>query len=259
MSYYYDNSKHNIVRARLNSASQSVVGVAEASSELYSEFLGEDANNDMWIRSFLITASRPNSRGWSVSPETVKSRVLSILHKPVTLFRNALSKKVDHAPWSSYKSADANYSEQAKYSVGTVERVLYSKENDSYYCDSKITNPQAKEYIKSFHDKRIPLPVSPQVVYNPKTELPNYYKDYDFTHLAIVEKGAYGPDAKVLHVCEGNGQACKKELSAVVAASASEAASASAKASIINHYESFASLLPKRPNGPSGKPLMKLA
>jgi hypothetical protein len=196
-----------------------------AEASLYSERLGEDKNGDLWIRSFLINTKR-NVRGWRVNHQTIRDRVVSAIKKPITIFRNAFSKKVDHPEWDTKKSADANFKEQAKYAIGTIERVLYDKESDSYYADSKITDPQAKEYIKGFQDKKIPLPVSPQIIYDPKTEQPNYYSNWFFSHLAIVEKGAYGPDAKVLHVCEGDGDTCHNQFqggdNSTAAASASE-------------------------------------
>jgi hypothetical protein len=83
-----------------------------------------------------------------------------------------------------------------------------------------VTDPQAKAYIKSFTDKKIPLPVSPQVLWpNNNLNRPDFYSNWDFTHLAIVHSGAYGPNAKILSSCEGEYQTCSKQFENTAVAS----------------------------------------
>jgi hypothetical protein len=55
----------------------------------------------------------------------------------------------------------------AKENIEAQERkkVLRGQQTANYYVDVKVTDKAAKEYIKSFADKKIPLPVSPQLVY----------------------------------------------------------------------------------------------
>ena len=96
-----------------------------------------------------------------------------------------------------------------------------------------ITDPGVKAYIRSFSQKEIPVAVSPQLVYNSRTEQPNYYIDWAFTHLAIVERGAYGGDARVIGACDGDRESCHKKLQSiatVLAASSSPSATATAAA-----------------------------
>lgn len=93
---------------------------------------------------------------------------------------------------------------QSRDAVGIVKKVFYDKETDSYYADSIVTDPKAKEFINSFHDKKIPIPVSPQIVYDPNKNLPNWYDSWPFSHLAVVDKAAYGPQAAIIGACDGN-------------------------------------------------------
>jgi hypothetical protein len=187
-------------------------GVANASSVHEIERIGTDRNTgDLWIRSFLIN-SRVNTRGWSVDPETLPRNVLSIIGKPLVLDRG-IDGSINHPIWDSHKSAEANFRAQRNKAIGVAERVFYDKETDSYYADSRITDRKVRDYINSFTDRKLPIPVSPQLVYDSTKEHPNYYKNYEFTHLAIVDKGAYGPEARVLASCNGDyTQTCRNKL-----------------------------------------------
>lgn len=189
-----------------------------AEASLYSEKLGEDAKGDLWIRSFLIN-TKPNKRGWSVNPSTLQKNVVSAIGKPLVLYRTSRG-VIDHPEWIGSRSAEANIANQEKYAVGRITRVFYDKEHDNYYVDAKVTDKQAKDYIKSFDGKKIPLPVSPQLTYNlDGVNTSKHYTNWNFTHLAIVEKGAYGPDAKVLHTCEGDGDTCHNQFQSTAVAS----------------------------------------
>src|SRR5919198_1889280 len=191
----------------------SYYNIAESSAPpLYVERLGQDSNGDMWVRSFLINTKR-NERGWSVNPRTIRKNVLSIVGKPLILYRDPQSGKIDHHPWDIKRTAEANIKSQEQYAVGRAERVFYDDKTDSYYADAKVTDPQAKAYIKSFSDMKIPLPVSPQLTWlQDGINKDNYYTNWDFTHLAIVEKAAYGPDAKILHSCNGQYEKCQQKF-----------------------------------------------
>jgi hypothetical protein len=211
--------------------------------------LGQDQYGDLWIRSFLIS-SVPNARGWQVDPSTVRANVVSAIGKPLVIDRDPVTGRIDHPPWDSTKSAEANYRAQKRFSIGTVEKVFYDPNTDAYYADSRVTDRRAKDYISSFHGKKIPLPVSPQIIFNEHTEQPNYYRDWEFSHLAIVDKGAYGPPAKVIATCNGDGKTCHQQLQQTTATTTSGLAAASA---------SFAGSIFGPTVPPSGKPRGKLA
>lgn len=198
----------------------SISSIAEASTPTsYIERLGEDSNGDLWIKFFLINHQN-NSRGWRIDNRTSKEKVLSAIGKPIVLFRDIFSNKVDHPHWDSKKSSEANYEAQSKYEIGKINKVFYWPDNDSYYATGKITDKDAKEYIKSFKEKKVPLPTSPQIIYDSRKEKPDHYSNWELTHLAIVQKGAYGPDAKVSHFCVGNGETCSKQIENTAVASA---------------------------------------
>jgi hypothetical protein len=111
-------------------------------------------NKGLWIRSFLITPGVTNK--WYVDRSTILNNIYSIVGKPIILDRNPETGKPDHPKWNYLKSAQANMIEADKKTIGVVEKVFYNKENDSYYADSKITDPTAREYIKKFHGRKIP-------------------------------------------------------------------------------------------------------
>jgi hypothetical protein len=119
---------------------------------------------------------------------------------------------------------------QEKYKIGQIERIYYNKDNDCYYADCKVTDERAKRFINSFIDKHLPIPVSPQILYNPKIEQENYYRDWQLSHLALVPKGAaYGTDARILHVCTGDSDTCCKQFQNTAAASTSDSANSVSK------------------------------
>jgi hypothetical protein len=93
----------------------------------------------------------------------------------------------------------------------------YVKNTGNYYVDAKITDRKARDYINLFSGKHIDLPVSPQLVYDPRTEPPKYYTNWEFTHLAIVDRAGYGGDAKVLRTCTGDTEKSREELQQAVA------------------------------------------
>jgi hypothetical protein len=206
MGYYdYDN---NEVTYKLREAFRS--GMAEASAPSITR-LGEDKNGDLWIRSLLIN-DKVNARGWSVDRLTLPKNVYSIVGRPLVLGTNPITRKNDHPGWDTLKPADANFKEQEKYKIDTVEKVFYDKNTDSYYCDSKISNRPARNFLNSFIDIDIPIAVSPQIVFDPAKEQNTDYKNWIFTHLAVVDKAAY-PDAKVIGACTGDyGTTCGQRL-----------------------------------------------
>jgi hypothetical protein len=265
-SYYNKNNNNdNYTESLLSAATRSFkyTTAAQASSP-NSPFplkLGSDDKGDLYIRSFLIN-SRPNARGWQVDPGTVRSNVLSIIGKPLCLDKHPISGRIDHPLWLSSRSASDNYEAQRSKAVGIVEKVFYDAETDSYYADSKITDPSARNYIDSFSGK-VPIAVSPQLIYDPAKEKPNYYKDWSFSHLAIVDKAAYGAQARVIGACNGDAQTCHQKLQTVASTAAAAAASASFASSadassIVTRYASYASGLLKTPYI-NGKPPRRLA
>lgn len=222
----YSNCNCTIFNKETSSAlSQSArTAIAEGS---YSERLKTDKNGDVWIRSFLIN-DKINDRGWSIEPN---QNILSIYGKPLIRYRDPITLRVDHYPWRNWRSAEANIKAAENHAIGRVESVLRGTETGNYYVDVKITDKAAKEWVKSFSNSKIPIAVSPQLTYSlDGINTDKHYKNYNFTHLAIVEpKGAYGPDARVLHVCNGDHDTCKKQFENPSAAAAS-APSSSAQA-----------------------------
>jgi hypothetical protein len=232
MGYYYNdysNPKNRYTpqykQELLNGAVDTAITQGSTSQAQAERVDSDYGNKDLYIRSFLINTNY-NASGWAVSPETIWNNVYSIVGKPLVLDRNPTTGKADHPHWNSTKSAQANMIDHERKAIGVVEKVFYNKDTDSYYADSRITDPYAREYIKQFHGRKIPIRVSPQLIYNEKTEEPNYYKNWEFSHLAIVDNAAFGEQAQVIGLCNGNGEKCHKELQkqhqqAVAAASAS--------------------------------------
>lgn len=111
--------------------------------------------------------------------------------------------------------------------------------------------PKSPHYIDSFRKKNIPIAVSCQLIYDTEKEDPHCYKDWTFTHLVIVDKGAFGPDARVIRSYSGDGETCRQELhataTAVAAASSIVSASGSELKKNISSY--YSSLLQVPPNG----------
>jgi hypothetical protein len=221
-SYYGYDLYNNHTLPMVQEIHRGAVAQASLSSPTPTiERLGTDKKTgDLWIRSFLLN-TRLNKRGWMVDPNTIRDKVLSIIGKNVVIDRDPISGLVDHPEWDSRRSAEANYKAQSRKAIGTVERVFYDKETDSYYADSKIHDRKIRDYINSLSDKHIPIPVSPQLVYDARKEQPNFYSDYELTHLALVHKGAYGPQAKISHVCSGTYDTCNKQFQNTAVASAS--------------------------------------
>ena len=124
--------------------------------------------DELWIRHFLIDHTK-NKRGWSISKETSQANVLSAIGAPLVLKQDEFS-HADHPEFNVHESASINSLEQSKYKIGTIERIWYSKEKDAYFCDSKITDKDAKNSIRCFTDKNIPLEFSPQIVFDSRTE-----------------------------------------------------------------------------------------
>jgi hypothetical protein len=124
-------------------------------------------------------------------------------------------------PWNLLHSSEANIKSQEQFSVGRCERVYFDNDKTgNFYVDAKITNPQAKAYIKSFTDRKMPMFVSPQIIHNSQEGQP--FKEWSFTHLAIVSSPAYNrDDAKILHACNGTYDSCSKQFENIAVASAS--------------------------------------
>jgi hypothetical protein len=229
MSYQYYSTKHQTPQETESLLKQTILSSAEGSYQ-ETEKLGSDSEG-LWLRSFLIKPGVYNKRGWAVSSETVMQNIYSIVGKPLVLHRDPQTGKADHPSWNEHFSAEANVRAQSSDAIGVVKKVFYNKDDDSYYADSLVTDAKAKEYINSLHGRKLPIPVSPQIVYNPKLNSPNYFSDWSFSHLAVVDKAAYGPAAAVIGACDGNERTCHKELQKInVVAAAS--ASASAEASV---------------------------
>jgi hypothetical protein len=234
----YDNGHGKEVSKLLDDAVKSTLtlpGMANASASPSSmtmeiEKFNQDSSG-LYIRHFLIS-SKENKRGWSVSEENLRQRALSAVGKPVILYKDPESGLIDHYPWNTKFSAEANSKQQNKYKIGEVKKIFYDAPSNAYFCDSLITDPKAIDFINSFHSKKINLPVSPQVLYhNDGVNIPDkHYVNYDFSHVAIVDArlgGAYGPDARVIGTCSGKAEECHKKLPQQVAPLAAVASASS--------------------------------
>jgi hypothetical protein len=230
--FEYNNNKE--IGDQLKQAFRHGIESAEASSQQQQqqiERLGTDKNGDLWVRSFLIN-DKVNARGWSVDKSTLDKNVYSIVGRPLVIRTDPVTGRNDHPVWDTLKPADANFKEQSKYKIGTVEHVFYDENTDSYYADSRIDNKGAKDFINSFTSNKIPIPVSPQIVYDPNQEFSNNYKNWIFTHLSVVDKAAY-PDAKVIGSCTGDYKTtCGEKLQQIATIPAAAATAASASSSL---------------------------
>jgi hypothetical protein len=225
MSYQYYSTRYYVphdTESLLKTASAS--GIAEGS---YVERLGNDSEG-LWIRSFLIKPGVRNARGWGVDSSTALQNVYSIVGKPLVLYRDPVTGKADHPSWNHHYSADANMKNQSRDAIGVVKKVFYDPNTDAYFADSLVTDKAAIEHLNSFTDRRIPIPVSPQIVYDPNKNLSNWYDKWSFSHLAVVNAAAYPSNlARVIETCNGNEETCHKKLQRAVIAAASASASAS--------------------------------
>ena len=226
LHYYYPQTAKSYIRQ--------ATSAAEASAS-YSENLGTDKKGDLWIKSFLINTDI-NKRGWSVDPNTIRENVKSIIGKPLVMARNALTGRIDHPVWDTRKSAEANYESQLASAIGTVEDYQYDPRTNTYYAISRITVPAVRDELLSKtnpygKNNKLPIAVSPQILYNPSTEQANYYKNWTFSHLSLVDEPAYGPQAVGLEACNGDKKTCSQKLQQVTAAAA--AASSSPDSSVL--------------------------
>jgi hypothetical protein len=161
--------------------------------------LNVDNEGQQWVRAYLL-GFKPNERGWFVNRDTAFSKVLTALKKPLVLHKED-DGRLDHPAWDSLKSVEANFVNHAKKAIGTIEKILFDKDTDAFYADVRITDPAANNFLKKHKENDIPLPVSPQLVYNSKKENIKDLKDWFFSHLAVVTKGAFGPEAKIIDSC----------------------------------------------------------
>ena len=152
------------------------------------------------VRAFLINAKQ-NARGWRVNATTLVKNVLSFIKRPLILKRYA-DGRIDHREWDSSLSASDNFRDQERNAIGHIDRVLYDKDTDSYYADIDITNPAAENWIRAYNGSKVPIAVSPQIIYDRRKETPTDIKEWFGSHLAIVGAGAYGPDAVATNLCE---------------------------------------------------------
>lgn len=154
------------------------------------------------VRAFLING-KTNARGWRVNATTLAKNVVSFLKRPLILKRHA-DGRIDHREWNSSLSASENFAEQERNAIGHIDRVLYDKDSDSYFADIEINNPQAAEWIKAYSNRKIPVAVSPQIIYDRRKEIATDIKDWFGSHLAIVGAGAYGLDAVATNICQAD-------------------------------------------------------
>jgi hypothetical protein len=235
MSYYYSEhcycpkSKEQL----LNKAVQTAIanGSYNNNDEYYAaERLDSDG---LYIRSFLIAPGVYNKRGWAISPDTARQNAYSAVGKPLVLYQNPQTGTPDHPMYNTRKSADANFAEQSRYKIGTIEKVFYNPNDGAYYADSKITDPHAREYIKKFKGNKLPIYVSPQILWSEDgINKSNYYTNWDVQHLAIVGRSAYDPaQAQVIGLCSGDGKTCHEKLQLEVVKPPSPGAAMAAAAS----------------------------
>jgi len=154
------------------------------------------------VRAFLIN-SKQNARGWRVNATTLVRNVLSFIKRPLILKRYA-DGRIDHREWDSSLSASDNFRDQERNAIGHIDRVLYDRDTDSYYADIDITNPAAENWIRAYNGSKIPIAVSPQIIYDRRKETATDIKEWFGSHLAIVGAGAYGPQAVATNLCEGD-------------------------------------------------------
>jgi hypothetical protein len=216
MYHYYHNT--SILPKLLNQATRSLYTAADASA--YSQRLNQDESG-LWVRTFLIS-NRRNSRGWRADTSN-NDQLLSIIGKPLVLDRNPLTGRLDHPKYDTTKSEAANASEHARHAIGTVMSVHYNPNNDSYYADSLITDPTVIKYLNdnTSRDGKIALQTSPQILYDPKTEQKDNFKNWKFSHLAVVSAGAY-PEAQIVGTCLGNKETCHNQFQSIAVASEPE-------------------------------------
>lgn len=162
----------------------------------------------MYVRTFLIN-THLNGRGWAVNASSLAKHVLSFLKRPLILKRYP-DGKIDHREWDSSLSASDNLRAQEQYKIGHIEKVLYDKDTDGYYADVNITNPEVEQWLSSRKASKIPIAVSPQIIYDKRKEsnLADI-KNWFGSHLAIVDRGAYGPQAIATNLCTSE---CPLEL-----------------------------------------------
>ena len=217
LHYYYPETAKSLTREAASSA---------AANGSFAENLGTDQKGDLWLKSFLISTDI-NKRGWSVSADTIHENVKSIIGKPLVMARNRLTGRIDHPVWDTRKSAEANYESQNASAIGTVEDYQYDPRTNTYYAISRTTVPAVRDELLSKanaygKNNKLPLAVSPQILYSASKERPNYYKNWEFSHLAIADANlaAYGPQAVGVETCNGDKQTCSQKLQEVTAAAA---------------------------------------
>lgn len=208
---YCSRSKEDLLNKAVRTA---VANGSYHNDEYYAAERLDSDGKDLYIRSFLIAPGVYNKRGWAISPDTARQNAYSAVGKPLVLYQNPQTGTPDHPMYNTRKSAEANFVEQSKYKIGTIEKVFYNPNDGAYYADSKISDPHAREYIKKFKGNKLPIYVSPQILWSEDgINKSNYYTNWDVQHLAIVGRSAYDPaQAQVIGLCHGDGKTCHEKL-----------------------------------------------
>jgi len=161
-----------------------------------------EQNNKLFIKAFLLDTGM-NQNQWGVSPMTLDANIQSYIGKPV-----CLQEDFDH-PNSGDDNLQHQLSYQDNFRIGTI--VDISKRGTRYDAIAEITDDNAKN---AFRSGALPLYVSPQLYHTGAyKEGQENMTEWVGTHLAIVEKPAYGVKrANVGSQCTGESEICLAQL-----------------------------------------------
>jgi hypothetical protein len=73
--------------------------------------------------------------------KAVETAVAEGSYEDEYIAENPQTGKPDHPIYDTRKSAEANFQEQSKYKIGTIEKVFYNPNDGAYYADSRVTDP----------------------------------------------------------------------------------------------------------------------
>ena len=161
------------------------------------------------IKTFFIN-DKVNSRDWQVGWEGIKKDAVDLPGTPL-VFRP----DKDHPTFST----------QDRYDAGTIYDYEIDEEKREVIVYARVTDPDVRDRIKSgelFNVSPAVVPRNP--LHRPPGNAPPGTVDRMEraipVHLAIVGKGAYGPDAVISHMCTGDGMECDARLKGMKQASA---------------------------------------
>ena len=182
------------------------------------EFEFEETEEGFLVHTFVIS-NQVNANNWMVTNDANRQDGKDFEGKPDILFINEKGIK-DH---TTGKTKEESLRVQEPFRKGTIKKIKGTDVGRKLTATSKIDDEKTKQLIRS-HDVRFVSPaIFPKsledveiVRTGPDTHIHIIHR-YDALHVAFVDEPAYGIDAAVGPICEGNVKDCMIRLQQIQA------------------------------------------